>query len=63
MRIYIGQIAITNIYLPGIFCIMLLYRSSKRMKTWATFVILLLLILILTPIYYYADRLAIYRTR
>ena len=51
MRLYIGGIAITAIYLPGIFCIMILYRSSNRLKTWATFVILLLLIL--TPMYYY----------
>ena len=50
-RLYIGGVIITLLYLPGILCTIWLYRFSKKYKNWATFVLLILLILV--PIYEY----------
>jgi hypothetical protein len=48
-RLYIGGVIITLLYLPGIICTIWLYRFSEKYKNWATFVLLLLLVLV--PIY------------
>lgn len=51
IRLYIGGMIITLLYLPGILCTIWLYRFSKKYKSWATFVLLILLILV--PIHEY----------
>ncbi|WP_155395734.1 hypothetical protein [Methanosarcina mazei] len=44
LRLHIGQIPITLLYTPGIFCTIWLYRFTKKFKNWAIFVIILLFI-------------------
>ncbi|NJD53881.1 MAG: hypothetical protein FIB07_13555 [Candidatus Methanoperedens sp.] len=53
IRFFLAQFAITQIYLPGIVCTIWLYRFSDKFKTWAIFVVLLLMVLV--PVYYYEN--------
>lgn len=49
VRLYIGGVIVTLLYIPGILCTTWLYRFSKTYKNWALFVLLSLLIMV--PIY------------
>ena len=51
IRLYLGGIAISLFYLPGIICSSWIFRYCKKYRYWSVFVIILLLIL--TPIYSY----------
>ena len=53
VRFFLGQFAITQIYLPGIICTIWIYRFSNKLKNWAIFVFLLLMVVV--PIYYYEN--------
>ena len=53
IRFFLGQFAITQIYLPGIVCTLWLYRFSNKFKIWAIFVVLLLMVVV--PVYYYEN--------
>lgn len=52
MRLYIGGVIVTLLYIPGILCTIWMYRFSKDNKNWALFAITLLLILV--PAYEYS---------
>jgi len=45
IRLYIGQIAFTLVFLPGVFCTIWLYRFSAKYKKWSILVLILLLVL------------------
>jgi hypothetical protein len=49
IRTYIGNVAITSIFLPGVLCIIWLYQNTNKFQNYAKFAILILLIL--TPTY------------
>lgn len=51
IRTYIGDIAVTSIFLPGMLCIIWLYQNTNKFQNYAKFAILVLLIL--TPSYTY----------
>lgn len=51
IRAYIGDIAITDMFLPGVFCIIWLYQQASIYQKWAKFAIVV--ILILTSLYIY----------
>jgi len=51
IRTYIGAISVTSIFLPGMLCIIWLYQYASKFQKYATFAILVLLIL--TPAYTY----------
>lgn len=51
IRAYLGGIPITVIFLPGMLCIIWLYKFSEKYKQWTKFAIIMLLIL--TPSYTY----------
>lgn len=53
MRLHIGQIPITLLYTPGIFCTIWLYNYAKIHRKWAIFVVILLLIMTPTSQYIY----------
>ncbi|KAB2946784.1 MAG: hypothetical protein OIN84_14905 [Candidatus Methanoperedens sp.] len=53
IRFFLAQFAITQIYLPGIICTIWLYRFSNKLKNWAIFVFLLLMVVV--PVYYYEN--------
>lgn len=52
-RMYIGGIVVTLFYIPGIFCIIWLYRFSHSFKKWSIFVVILLLFLV--PLFNYVE--------
>ncbi|WP_048049275.1 hypothetical protein [Methanosarcina mazei] len=49
VRLYIGGVIVTLLYIPGILCTAWLYRFSRTYRSWTLFVLILLLILV--PVY------------